>query len=133
MVGFFSTKVNFIADLRRKCVCRSAVVLVETHSFGIPFFPFPFSGGIGKHSSAGYDRKVQEYTEFLRKNNLAGLGQMVRTDKWYAGTGMRRWDSEVEWGGPGKKGVDGSHGEAVLARQTPIPCSNLFGCYTPQN
>ena len=31
------------------------------------FVPFPFSGGIGKRSSAGYDRKVPEYTEFLRK------------------------------------------------------------------
>ena len=31
--------------------------------------PFPFYGGIGKHSSAGYDRKVPEYTEFLQKYN----------------------------------------------------------------
>ena len=31
------------------------------------FVHFPFSGGIGKRSSAGYDRKVPEYTEFLRK------------------------------------------------------------------
>ena len=30
------------------------------------FFPFLFSGGIGKCSSAGYDRKVPEYTEFLQ-------------------------------------------------------------------
>ena len=57
-----------MADLLRKYVRRSAVALVETHSFGFPFFvPFPFSGGIGKRSSAGYDRKVPEYTEFLRK------------------------------------------------------------------
>ena len=38
---FLSKKVNFMADLRRKYVCRSAVALVETHSFGVPF---PFSG-----------------------------------------------------------------------------------------
>ena len=56
-----------MADPRRKYVCRSDVALVETHSFGIPFCYFPFSGGIRKRSSAGYDRKVPEYTEFLRK------------------------------------------------------------------
>ena len=33
-----------MSDLRRKYVCRSDVVLVETHSVGVPF---PFSGGIG--------------------------------------------------------------------------------------
>ena len=33
-------KVNFMADLRRKYVFRSAVALVETHPFGVPF---PFS------------------------------------------------------------------------------------------
>ena len=64
---FFSKKENFIADLRRKYVCRSSVALVETHSFCIPF---PFSGGIGKRSSSGCDRKVPEYTEFLQKYNL---------------------------------------------------------------
>ena len=37
---FYSKKVNFIADLRRKCVCRSDVALVETHSFGVPFRSF---------------------------------------------------------------------------------------------
>ena len=31
------------------------------------FIPFPFSGGIGENISAGYDRKVPEHTEFLRK------------------------------------------------------------------
>ena len=62
---FLVNKVNFMADIRSKYVCRSAVALVETHSFGVPFFPFPFSGGIGKLISAGYDRKVLEYTEFL--------------------------------------------------------------------
>ena len=33
------------------------------------FVPFPFSGDIGKPSSAGYDMKVQEYTEFLRNSS----------------------------------------------------------------
>ena len=56
-----------MADLRRKYICISDVALVETHSCGVPFFPFPFYGGIGKYSSAGYDRKGLEYTEFLRK------------------------------------------------------------------
>ena len=37
---FFSKKVNFMADLRRKCGCRSAVELVDTHSFGVPFSSF---------------------------------------------------------------------------------------------
>ena len=32
--------VNFMADLRKKYVFRSAVALVETHSFGIPFRSF---------------------------------------------------------------------------------------------
>ena len=41
---FFSKKVNFMADLRRKYVCRSAVALIETHSFG---FIFLCSGGRG--------------------------------------------------------------------------------------
>ena len=112
-----------MADLRRIYVCRSYVALVETTFLWHYFFPFPFSGRIGKHSSSGYDRKVQEYTEFLRKNNLAGLGQMVRTDKWDVGTGVRRWDSEVEWGGPGKKGVDGIHGEAGGAEDRTPPAS----------
>ena len=31
------------------------------------FINFPFYGGIGKRSSAGYDMKVLEYMEFLRK------------------------------------------------------------------
>ena len=44
-------KLNFMADLPRKYICRSAVPLVHTHNFGVPF---SFSGGIGKHSSAGY-------------------------------------------------------------------------------
>ena len=44
---FFSKKVNFMADLPRKYVCRSDVGLVETHSFGVHFFLFAFSGGIG--------------------------------------------------------------------------------------
>ena len=33
-------KVNFMADLRRKYVFRSAVALVETSSFGIYFHSF---------------------------------------------------------------------------------------------
>ena len=36
------------------------------------FINFQFSGGIGKHSSAGYDRRVPEYTEFLHEYNLDG-------------------------------------------------------------
>ena len=36
----FSKKVNFMEDLRRKYVCRSAVALVETHFFGVPFRSF---------------------------------------------------------------------------------------------
>ena len=39
----FCKKVNLMADLRRKYVCRSDVALVETHSFDLPF---PFYGGI---------------------------------------------------------------------------------------
>ena len=39
----FSLKVIFMADLRRKYVCRSAVTLAET---AFLFVPFPFSGGI---------------------------------------------------------------------------------------
>ena len=38
---FFSKKVNFMADLCRKYVCRPAVALVETHSFGVTFRSFP--------------------------------------------------------------------------------------------
>ena len=34
---FFGKKVNFMADLRRKHVCRSAVSLAEAHSFEVPF------------------------------------------------------------------------------------------------
>ena len=34
---------------------------------GFLFVPFPFSGGLGKSISSGYDRKVPEYTEFFRK------------------------------------------------------------------
>ena len=41
---FFSKKVNFMADLRRKYVYRSTVVLVDTYSFGVLFM---CSGGIG--------------------------------------------------------------------------------------
>ena len=37
---FFSKMVNFMADRRRKYVCRSAVALVETHSLGVPFRSF---------------------------------------------------------------------------------------------
>ena len=33
-----------MVDLRRKYVCKSAVVMVETRSFGVPFSCF---GGIG--------------------------------------------------------------------------------------
>ena len=69
MVVVFCMKVNFMADLRRKYVCRSAVALVKTHSFGVTFL---FSGGIGKLSSAGYDKKVPEYTELLRKIQPSG-------------------------------------------------------------
>ena len=44
MRGFcFSNKVDFMADLHRKYVCRSDVALVETNSFGVPFlFLFRF-------------------------------------------------------------------------------------------
>ena len=31
--------------------------------FAFLFVTFPFSGGIGKRISPGYDRKVSEYTE----------------------------------------------------------------------
>ena len=62
-----------MADLRRKYVCRSDVALVKTTfrwcSFSFLFVPFPFSGGIGKRSSAGYDKKVPEYMEFLRNSS----------------------------------------------------------------
>ena len=48
------------------------------------FVPFPFSGGIGKRRSAGYDRKVPEYTEFLRnfsrKYNLEVMDVEDRDD-----------------------------------------------------
>ena len=37
---FKSKKVNFMADLRKKYACRSAVALVETHSFDITFCYF---------------------------------------------------------------------------------------------
>ena len=33
----FSKKVNFMTDLHRKYICRSAVALVETHSLGVNF------------------------------------------------------------------------------------------------
>ena len=64
-----------MADLRRKYVCRSAVALVDTTFL---FVPFPFSGGIGEISSAGYDRKVAGYTEFLQ--NSSGKYNLDR--KW---------------------------------------------------
>ena len=51
-----------MADLHRKYVCRSYLTLVETYYFGIPLLS---SGGIDTSSSAGYDRKVPDYTEFL--------------------------------------------------------------------
>ena len=47
-----------MADLWRKYVCRSSLAMVETHSFGVFFIPFPFSGSIGQRISAGYNSKV---------------------------------------------------------------------------
>ena len=37
---FFSKKENVLVELRRKNVCRSGVVLVETHSIGVPLHSF---------------------------------------------------------------------------------------------
>ena len=37
---FFSNKVNIMAYIRRKSVCRSAVNMVETHYFGVNFSSF---------------------------------------------------------------------------------------------
>ena len=42
------------------------------------FIPFMFSSGIGNRSSAGYDRKVLEYRQFLRNHpGKYNLAQMV--------------------------------------------------------
>ena len=37
---FLSKRVNFMEDLRWKYICRSDLVLVETHSFGVNFRSF---------------------------------------------------------------------------------------------
>ena len=47
VLGFFCKEINYMEYLRRKYVCRSAVPLIEAHSFEITFFPIPFSGGMG--------------------------------------------------------------------------------------
>ena len=44
------------------------------------FLSFLFSGGIGKRSSAGCDRKVPEYTELLRNSSgKYNLGYILLT------------------------------------------------------
>ena len=53
---------------RKRNQHRRSSDLVGQGSFVVfPFVPFPFSGGIGKHSSSGYDRKLPEYTVLLQK------------------------------------------------------------------
>ena len=64
LVPFYSEKETFMADLRSKYVYRSYIALLETTFFWIFFSVFWWRGG---PSSAGYDRKVPEYTEFLHK------------------------------------------------------------------
>ena len=56
-----------MADLRRKYIYISAVAMVEMTFPWHSFFTFPFFDGIGKLRSDGYDKKVTEYTEYLRK------------------------------------------------------------------
>ena len=68
---FFSKKINFMADLQRKYLCISAIALIETNSFGVLVHSFYVFCDIGKHSSAGYVRKVPKYIESFRKYNAA--------------------------------------------------------------
>ena len=51
----FSKKVLFMADLQKKYICRSAVALVETHSFGVPFRSFSILWCIWSRSSSRYE------------------------------------------------------------------------------
>ena len=51
-------------EIRMQISCSAGIYDI---TLALILITFPFYGGIGKGSSSGYDRKVPEYIEFLRK------------------------------------------------------------------